>query len=251
MLNLNDITLTYPDGGSTVTAINHANLTVNPGEFAAVTGPSGSGKSSLLSVAATLTSSDSGSVEIAGIETTSLNQKRKSEVRRDHIGIVFQSPNLIPSLTVAEQLEIVARLGAGTLKRVSKKERQERIESALDAVGMLDRAHHRPGALSGGQRQRVNIARAIIHQPEVLLVDEPTSALDQERSKAIIALLAETTRKRELATVVVTHAQEQLDEFDSVYRMVDGVLTPEVVRGEATVGTVSHAHTHEKAVAHA
>lgn len=251
MLNLNDITLTYPDGGSTVTAINHANLTVNPGEFAAVTGPSGSGKSSLLSVAATLTSSDSGSVEIAGIETTSLNQKRKSEVRRDHIGIVFQSPNLIPSLTVAEQLEIVARLGAGTLKRVSKKERQERIESALDAVGMLDRAHHRPGALSGGQRQRVNIARAIIHQPEVLLVDEPTSALDQERSKAIIELLAETTRTRELATIVVTHAQEQLDEFDSVYRMVDGVLTPEVVRGEATVGTVSHAHTHEKAVAHA
>ena len=101
MLNLNDITLTYPDGGSTVTAINHANLAVNPGEFAAVTGPSGSGKSSLLSVAATLTSPDSGSVAIAGIETTTLNQKHKSEVRRDHIGIVFQSPNLIPSLTVA------------------------------------------------------------------------------------------------------------------------------------------------------
>ncbi len=251
MLNLTDITLTYPDGGSSVTAVNHANLTVNPGEFAAVTGPSGSGKSSLLTVAATLTSPDSGSVKIAGIETTTLNQKAKTAVRRDHVGIVFQSPNLIPSLTVAEQLEIVARLGAGTFKRISKKERHERIESALDAVGMLDRAHHRPGALSGGQRQRVNIARAIIHQPEVLLVDEPTSALDQERSKAIIALLAETTRKRDLATVVVTHAQEQLDEFDSVYRMVDGVLTAETVRGEAGIGNGSHAHTHEKVFARA
>lgn len=247
MLNLTDITLTYPDGGASVTAINHANLTVKPGEFAAVTGPSGSGKSSLLTVAATLTSPDSGSVEIAGIETTSLNQKEKTAVRRDHVGIVFQSPNLIPSLTVAEQLEIVARLGAGTFKGISKKESQERIESALEAVGMLDRAHHRPGALSGGQRQRVNIARAIIHQPEVLLVDEPTSALDQERSQAIIELLVETTHKRDLATVVVTHAQEQLDEFDSVYRMVDGVLSADGDAGKANVGTGSHAHTHAKA----
>ena len=225
MLDLEKITLTYRDGDSWITAINNATLHLDEGTFAAITGPSGSGKSSLLSVAATLVTPDSGTVRIDGLDATALSPKDKAALRRDRLGIVFQSPNLIPSLTVKEQLEVIARIGAGDLSRLGKAELNRRIEETLDTVGMADRATHRPGQLSGGQRQRVNIARAIIHNPSILLVDEPTSALDQERSEAVIHMLAQITHHRGLATMVVTHDVEQLPAFDAIHTMVDGVLS--------------------------
>lgn len=229
MLNLTNITLTYPDGDSRLTAIDDASLSIARGEFAAVTGASGSGKSSLLSVAATLVSPDEGMVEIDGVDATALDPAGRSDLRRSKLGIVFQAPNLIPSLTVSEQLEIMGKIGGKdhdtAFSRMSKAQRKEHILELLADVGMADFAGRKPGQLSGGQRQRVNIARAIVHHPAVLLVDEPTSALDQDRSVAIMELLAHVTRSRDLAALVVTHDQSQLKDFDPVFHMTDGVVT--------------------------
>lgn len=225
MLKLDHLTLTYQDGDRRLTAVDDANLTVAPGEFVAVTGPSGSGKSSLLALASTLVSADRGTVTIDGVTASSLSAAQAAQLRRDKLGIVFQAPNLIGSLKVREQLEIVARMGAKPLASLSKGELRERIEHALDEVGMLDRAHFMPSQLSGGQRQRVNIARAIVNDPEVMLVDEPTSALDEARSDEIMCLLRDLTHERKLATVVVTHDLGQLPRFDAQYEMHDGRLS--------------------------
>lgn len=220
MLTLTDITLTYPDGDSRLTAVDRASLSVAPGQMAALIGASGSGKSSLLSVAATLVTPHSGKVEIDGIETTGLDQAGRSRVRREKLGIVFQAPNLIPSLTVAEQLEVMSRLSGAKASRA-------RITELLADVGMDHFSGRKPGQLSGGQRQRVNIARAMVHAPSALLVDEPTSALDQERSRDIMELLTCLTHERNLATLLVTHDLGQLENADAVYRMADGVVTRE------------------------
>ncbi|MDU7360802.1 MAG: ABC transporter ATP-binding protein [Propionibacteriaceae bacterium] len=222
MLELTDVTLTYPDGDDRVKALNNVSLTVEAGTFAAVTGPSGSGKSSLLAVASTLVTPDSGRVSIAGSDITRMKSREKAALRQGKLGIVFQSPNLIPSLTVREQLEVVLRLGG----RKAREEGVARIPETLEAVGCSNLADRLPSQLSGGQQQRVNIARAIVHEPSVLLVDEPTSALDQERSAEIIELLAQLTHDRQLATVVVTHEPEHLPSFDAAFEMRDGVLAP-------------------------
>lgn len=223
MLQLTDVTLTYPDGDTNTTALDGVSLTVEAGTFAAVTGPSGSGKSSLLAVASTLVAPDTGSIVIDGEDVTQMSRKQKASLRRGRLGIVFQSPNLIPSLTVREQLEVVLRLGG----RKARERGVAQIPDALDAVGCSSLADRLPTQLSGGQQQRVNIARAIIHEPSVMLVDEPTSALDQERSQEIIELLRQLTHERCLATVVVTHEPEQLPSFDVAFAMRDGVLTPQ------------------------
>lgn len=220
MLKLTDVILTYPDGDDRVTALDNVSLTVEPNTFAAVTGPSGSGKSSLLAVASTLVTPDSGHVEIDSTDVTTLKSKEKAALRRSKLGIVFQSPNLIPSLTVHEQLEVVLRMG----NRGAREHNMAQIPEVLDAVGCSQLADRLPAQLSGGQQQRINIARAIIHEPSVMLVDEPTSALDQERSEEIIELLRRITHERKLATVVVTHEPEHLPSFDAAFEMRDGVL---------------------------
>ncbi|MFD2757054.1 ABC transporter ATP-binding protein [Gulosibacter faecalis] len=224
MLTLDHLTLTYQDGDDTLTAVDDANLTVAPGEFVAVTGPSGSGKSSLLALASTLVTADAGSVRIDDTTASDLSSGRAAELRRNRLGIVFQAPNLIGSLKVREQLEVMARMGAQPLAGLSKADLRARIDQALDEVGMLDRAEFLPSQLSGGQRQRVNIARAIVNDPDAMLVDEPTSALDEARSADIMRLLRDLTHERRLATVVVTHDLAQLPLFDTAYEMHDGKL---------------------------
>ncbi|MFB6818713.1 ABC transporter ATP-binding protein [Streptomyces sp. NPDC056347] len=224
-LTLCDVTLTYPDGDGRLTALDRVSLEVPAGTLTAVVGPSGSGKSSLLAVAATLVTPDSGRVEVAGRETSGLDRAAQAELRRAHIGIVFQQPNLLPSLTAAEQLQVMTHLSGGAVRRS-----RERAMELLDAVGLADQAGRRPHQLSGGQRQRVNIARALMNEPEVLLVDEPTSALDHERGAAVLDLLVRLVRERSTATVLVTHDRTHLDRVDRTVRMDDGRLTvPEPV----------------------
>lgn len=220
-LDLTDIVLTYPDGERTLTALDRVSLAVAPGEFAAVVGPSGSGKSSLLAVAATLITPDSGSVRIAGTDVSGASQDGRAKIRRDHVGIVFQQPNLLPSLTVLDQLLVMAHL-AGRPPR----DAVMRAKELLYAVGLADKEHKRPHQLSGGERQRVNIARALLNSPEILLVDEPTSALDHQRGEQIVELLAELTRRDNLATVMVTHDLATLAMVDTVLTMTDGRLEP-------------------------
>ena len=219
-LSLDHITLTYPDGASRLTALDDVSLSVDAGEFVALTGPSGSGKSSLLAVAATLIRPDHGTVMIDGVDATALDDAERTELRRDRIGIVFQQPNLIDSLTALEQLTVMA-----TLAGHSPHEVESQAKQLLESVGVADVMDRRPGQFSGGQRQRVNIARALMGQAKVLLVDEPTSALDHERGAEIMQLLRQVTADLDLATIVVTHDVSQLEAQDRVAECRDGRLT--------------------------
>lgn len=219
-LVIDHATLTFPDGAGRVTAVDDASLSVAPGEFAAVTGPSGSGKSSLLAVAGLLQTPDSGTVQIGDRTVSGLSRKDAAAVRLASIGFVFQQSNLIASLTATEQLEAVARLNGRKGKEVDR-----RAAELLEAVDLTDAANRLPAQLSGGQRQRVGIARALMNSPQVLLVDEPTSALDSERSAAVMALIGDVTRSQKVATLMVTHDLPTLTSVDSVYEMVDGRLS--------------------------
>lgn len=221
-LSLEDITLTYADGEGRLTALDGVGLDVPAGTLTAVVGPSGSGKSSLLAVAATLVTPDRGRVVVGGTETGSLSAAERAELRRRRMGIVFQQPNLLASLTALEQVELMARLdGRGRSGGV-----RERAGELLDTVGLSGLAHRRPHQLSGGQRQRVGIARALMNEPAVLLVDEPTSALDHERGAAVLDLLGRLTREWGTATVLVTHDRARLSIADRVVELMDGRTEP-------------------------
>lgn len=231
MIELQSVTLTYPDGTGRLTAVDEVSLTVRPGTVAALTGPSGSGKSSVLAVAATLLRPDAGRVVLDGVDATGLRPAAAARLRRDRVGIVFQQSNLLPALTAGEQLRVMAELGARGSRR-SRTAAFERSRELLAAVGLDGLADRRPAQLSGGQRQRVNIARALMNAPRVLLVDEPTSALDSERGAAIVDLLLTLARERDIATLLVTHdvltLQDQLTPADQRLHLVDGRLTAPV-----------------------
>ncbi|MFD8676136.1 ABC transporter ATP-binding protein [Streptomyces seoulensis] len=218
-LVLADVTLTYPDGGTRLTALDQVGLEVPGGSLTAVVGPSGSGKSSLLAVAATLITPDTGTVTVDGQDTTRLTRGELTALRRRTIGIVFQQPNLLPSLTAVEQLQVMAQID-GRSPRTAR----GRAMELLDTVGLAGQAGRRPHQLSGGQRQRVSIARALMNDPTVLLVDEPTSALDHERGAAVLDLVAHVTHQQGVATVLVTHDRTHLTAADRIAEVRDGRL---------------------------
>jgi len=223
-LELHNATLTYPDGDETVTALDDVSLKVESGELAAVVGPSGSGKSSLLAVASTLIRPDSGQVVIGGTDTTGLHPRELAVLRLHRIGIVFQQPNLIGSLTAVEQLMVTEHMRAQPLRKA----RTTAMET-LAAVGLIGKEHRRAHQLSGGERQRVNIARALSGRPDALLVDEPTAALDHDRGAQVVDLLSEATRTFSVATLMVTHDTEFLGSAEQVWKMRDsrlGAATP-------------------------
>jgi putative ABC transport system ATP-binding protein len=225
-LHLDQITLVYPDGGATLTAVDDVSLTVPSGTTTALLGPSGSGKSSLLAVAGGLTRPTAGTVRIGGDvafrQDTPISTATR--LRLEEIGIVFQSPQLLASLTALEQLELHAHLRG---RRPASLRAQ--ALALLAEVGLADQAHKRPAQLSGGQRQRVAIARALVGSPKVLLVDEPTSALDHERGTQVIELIARLARELDAATLVVSHDASTLAAVDGTVRMRDGRLEREDV----------------------
>lgn len=215
-LEITDAVLELGDGESRVRALDEVSLTVMPGEFAAIVGPSGSGKSSLLAIAGAMARPDRGTVRVHGTDVSKLSKSATTRFRLRNIGFVFQSGNLIPSLTAADQLRLAGRLAGN--RRVD-------AEGLLDSVGMAHRANHRPGQLSGGERQRVGIARALVNTPSLLLVDEPTAALDRRRSHEVVALLADRAHNANVAVVMVTHDRDVLEHCDRIFEMVDGRLS--------------------------
>lgn len=215
-LCLTGVTLRLGDGDGLITALDSVNLTVAPGELVAVVGPSGAGKSSLLAVAGGLTTPDEGTVTVDGDTMSTMKPAARAAYRRDHIGFVFQSGNLIPALTAIDQLRLMNHIG----RRSDAPDPQQ----LLAAVDMADKAHRRPHQLSGGERQRVGIARALMSRPSLLLVDEPTAALDRTRSHEVVQLLARETKRSAVATVMVTHDTDVLEHCDRVLEMVDGQL---------------------------
>ena len=232
MIELQNVTLTFPDGESRITAVDRVTLRGDNGSVTGITGPSGSGKSSILAIAATLIRPDSGGVLIgdgtAVIDAAQLSRSEAAELRRERIGIVFQQSNLLPALTAREQLQVMARLGGGS-RRTRRARIDGRIEELLNAVGLAAHADKRPHQLSGGQRQRIAIARGLVHEPEVLLVDEPTSALDRERGAEIMRLISRLTRERDTATLLVTHDLVHRDSLDELLTVIDGRVSGSMV----------------------
>lgn len=218
-LELHEVTLRLGSGETAVTALDAVSLSVRGGELVAVVGPSGSGKSSLLAVAGGLLRPTAGAVRVDGQDLTTLGDRDRTRLRRAQVGYVFQSGNLLPSLTAVEQLLLVRRLSG----RIAARDR-DRARELLDAVGMAPRADRRPHQLSGGERQRVGIARALMAGAPLLLVDEPTSALDHQRAEEIVALLAARTHAAGAACVMVTHDARVLDHADRVLHLRDGSL---------------------------
>ncbi|RKQ33377.1 ABC transporter ATP-binding protein [Kocuria tytonis] len=227
-LRTRDVCLEYPDGTDaegrprTVRALDHVSLELRRGVMTALIGPSGSGKSSLLAVAAALIKPTSGSVFVAGQSLTELPEKDLARIRRGHTGMVFQQPNLLAALTSREQLVLAAHVAGARGKELHAA--RTRADELLEQVGMVDCGDRRPHQLSGGQRQRVNIARALMNDPQLLLVDEPTAALDQERSRSVMELLADLTHRFGLASLVVTHDTEFVPLTDRCVSMEDGRL---------------------------
>ncbi|MEH3076165.1 MAG: ABC transporter ATP-binding protein [Quadrisphaera sp.] len=237
MITFDDVTLTHPDGAGRVTALDRVHLDVLDGAVTVLTGPSGSGKSSLLAVAAGLVRPDSGRVLLDGDDVARLSPSAAASLRRERIGVVFQQANLLPSLTVRDQLLVMGELGvvAGGRGR-RRRELRERADALLAEVGLDGSGRRRPHQLSGGQRQRVAIARALVHAPSVLLVDEPTSALDSERAAEVVELLVHLTRESRTATLLVTHDLDRLDDvagLERVVRMSDGRLEAPLPRSAA------------------
>ena len=217
MLQLNNVTRNFKQGGEKVTALRKTNFTVNAGEFIAVIGPSGSGKSTFLTIAGGLQNPSSGQVIINDIDITDLSKKELSAVRLKHVGFILQASNLVPFLTVEKQLMLMDKV---TRRRTDF----EAMEQLFKQLGITKLRKKYPSDLSGGERQRVAIAKILYSQPSLILADEPTASLDTTKAFEVVELLARETHELGKATIMVTHDERLIKYCDKVYEMRDGVL---------------------------
>ncbi|GAB1765149.1 ABC transporter ATP-binding protein [Priestia megaterium] len=218
-LVLESVSKSFGDGENAVDVLNDLSLRVKAGELVAIVGPSGSGKSTFLSIAGALLSPSSGRVIIDGDEINNMSSAQMNSIRLKKIGFIFQSANLIPYLTVRDQLLLVTELEGNR-----NKEAKKRADDLLKKLGLAHRKHHYPESLSGGERQRVAVARAWMNNPEIIFADEPTASLDSERGRAVVQMLADEVKLRGKAAVMVTHDHRMLDLCDRVVWMEDGKL---------------------------
>ena len=200
MVEVRSISKVYQQGKVTVKALDDVSLSIDEGEFVALAGPSGSGKTTLLNLIGGLDLPEKGSVIVDQHDYTTMNNGDLAELRLHRIGFVFQSYNLIPVLTAAENVEYILRL-QGT----AKSERQQRVRQLLDEVGLADKYHRRPDELSGGQQQRVAVARALVSNPAIVLADEPTANLDSKTGEQLLELMQQMNRQRRVTFVFATH----------------------------------------------
>ncbi|QQZ09977.1 ABC transporter ATP-binding protein [Heyndrickxia vini] len=219
-LVLENISKMFGDGDTQVKVLDQVSLQVKAGEFVAVVGPSGSGKSTFLSIAGALLTPTSGRILIGGKDLGQLSPKHLNRIRLEKIGFMFQSSNLIPYLTVRDQLLLIAEL---TGKK--KKEAERKADELLERLGLSHRKNNYPENLSGGERQRVAIARAWMNNPEIILADEPTASLDSERGRAVVEMLADEVKRSQKAAVMVTHDKRMLDLCDRIVYIEDGKLS--------------------------
>jgi putative ABC transport system ATP-binding protein len=215
MIRVRDVVMRFPSGGRSLTILDGITLDVGAGEVCAITGPSGSGKSTLLGLVAGLDRPSSGSIAVAGVEITQLDEDALARFRRDTLGYVFQSYHLIPTLTAVENVAVPLEI-AGMPNALS------RARALLGDVGLGERAHHYPVQLSGGEQQRVALARAVALDPGLLLADEPTGNLDSGTGAQIIELLLGLKRRRGSTLVLVTHDEALARHADRVVKLHDG-----------------------------
>jgi putative ABC transport system ATP-binding protein len=217
LVHVDAVTRKFPLDHSAVTALDHTSLRVEAGEFLAIAGPSGSGKSTLLNLIGCIDKPTSGRVFIDGVDTSQLSPGRTTALRREKIGFVFQTFNLIPVFTAAENVEFPL-----LVQRVSAGERRARVAEALESVGLAARAHHRPDLLSGGERQRIAVARAIVGRPALVLADEPTANLDTRNATQLIDLMRDLNRRLGLTFIFSTHDLRLLEHTPRIVRLTDG-----------------------------
>jgi putative ABC transport system ATP-binding protein len=214
-LRLRGVTKVHGKGDSGVVALDDISVTLSPGSFVTIMGPSGSGKSTFLHVAAGLDRPDRGAVTFGDTELTRLSERRLTILRRERIGFVFQAFNLMPSLTVAQNIGLPLRLDG-------RRPKGSEVRAAATRVGLADRLRHRPAQLSGGQQQRVAIARALIVRPKIVFADEPTGALDTVNGRAVLELLRSLVDTEGRTVVMVTHDPKAAAYADRVIFLADG-----------------------------
>lgn len=215
------LTMAYGEGDARVLALDGVSLELFEGEFTAVMGPSGSGKSTLMHCLAALETPSSGRVFIGDIEVSSLDDKRLTRLRRDHIGFIFQSFNLVPTLTARENIMLPASIAG-------RKVDQELFDDVIDAVGLRERLGHRPSQLSGGQQQRVACARALVTQPDIIFADEPTGNLDSRSGEEVLSFLRRSVDRLGQTIVMVTHDPVAAGFTDRVVFLADGRVVDEM-----------------------
>lgn len=217
VLELRDVHKAYRLGQHVVRALQGVDLTVQPGEMLALTGPSGSGKSTLLNLAGLIDRPDSGEIRLCGRHVTSIGEEQATQLRRDAIGFVFQGFNLVPVMTVAENVDYPLFLAG-----VQTTERHRRVAAMLRAVGLESHARHRPDALSGGQRQRVAIARALVKGPRLVIADEPTASLDSHTADQVLDLMRECGQAAGAAFLIASHDPRLVQRCNRVIGLLDG-----------------------------
>ena len=219
----------YTLGKVVVPALRGVSLDVHEGEFLSIAGPSGSGKTTLLNLIGCVDTPTSGSVEVAGQDTSKLSERRLTSLRLHTIGFIFQSFNLVPVLSVFQNIELPLLLQG----KLSTAERQSRVQGLLERVGLRDYGKHRPTELSGGQRQRVAIARALVTRPQLVLADEPTANLDSVTGENIIDVMKELNRTERTTFIFSTHDARVMAHASAVVRLADGKLVDRVTPAEA------------------
>ena len=213
-LSIEEIRKSYGEGDSHVEVLKGISMEVEKGEICVLLGPSGSGKSTLLNIIGGIDSADSGEIIIRGEHMARMNEKRLTDYRRRHLGYIFQMYNLIPNLTVRENIEVGAYLSEAPLN----------VEELMHTLGIYEHRDKLPNQLSGGQQQRTSIGRAIVKNPDILLCDEPTGALDYNTSKEILKLIETVNRKYGSTVIMVTHNAAIRDMADRVVRLRDGMI---------------------------
>ena len=218
-LTMTDVRKVYRMGDTDVAALDRVNLTVGVDEIVALVGPSGSGKTTLCSIAGGILPATSGTVVTGGRDISGYSPRQLTDFRRELVGFVFQSVNLVPFLTARENLLVVDEIG----KR-ARREARKRADQLLGELGLADRSRNLPGQLSGGQRQRVAIGRALMNDPALVLFDEPTSALDSKLGEQVMELIQHEMKQRGIAAIIVTHDERITHVADRTVHIIDGVL---------------------------
>jgi len=220
VITINTLIKRFPVGGDFFTALKDVDLTLGTGEFTGLVGPSGSGKTTLLNIIGGLDSPSEGQVSVLGQSLNDTSHKERALLRRKHMGFIFQSYNLLPVYTVFENVELPL-----ILNKIDSGERDKRVAQAIDWVGLSDKRDSRPAMLSGGECQRTAIARAIVHQPELILADEPTANLDAENSHHIMKILVQLNEELSTSFIFATHDEKIMAYLRRIIHLDDGQIT--------------------------
>tara|TARA_B100000949_G_scaffold35179_1_gene28935 strand:- start:12 stop:725 length:714 start_codon:yes stop_codon:yes gene_type:complete len=220
VITINALIKRFPVGGDFFTALKDVDLTLGTGEFTGLVGPSGSGKTTLLNIIGGLDSPSEGQVSVLGQSLNDTSHKERALLRRKHMGFIFQSYNLLPVYTVFENVELPL-----ILNKINPGERDKRVAQAIDWVGLSDKRDSRPAMLSGGECQRTAIARAIVHQPELILADEPTANLDAENSHHIMKILVQLNEELSTSFIFATHDEKIMAYLRRIIHLDDGQIT--------------------------